>query len=271
MNNREIQLVELNILKQLLPVFEKYQIKYYIMYGTLLGAVRHQGFIPWDDDIDIGVPRNDYERLIDLPQDALPSYLRIRHHRLDERYVRPQIKIEDTRYRICREIQLSDESYIWIDIWPMDGLPHDKIRRQAHLYHLFFWRALFAISFSKRVNINKTRLPILKKVFQNCMSIISNILNINTGKALEKIETVLKECNNIGTSYILSFYSRFKIKDVFPLDFYGEGIQYKFEDMELIGPNNYDGILKKLYGNYMNIPPKYQMMGHFIRKDEEKK
>ena len=73
-NLRELQLTELNILKELLPFFERNHITYFALGGTMLGAVRHQGFIPWDDDIDIGVPREDYERLLSL-QNQLPPHL----------------------------------------------------------------------------------------------------------------------------------------------------------------------------------------------------
>ena len=125
LSNTEIKEVLLNILIELQKSCNRNGIEFYLVGGSLLGAIRHQGFIPWDDDVDIGMKRPDYDKLLELSKkkNFLPSYLKIiSYEQGTSQY--PFIKIIDTRY--CMEqgyVQEGNVTSIWVDILPTDGLP----------------------------------------------------------------------------------------------------------------------------------------------------
>ena len=100
MNLRYLQLLELKIFKNLIQLFEYHHLNYFILGGTLLGAIRHKGFIPWDDDIDIGMPRNDYNKFLDLYKNKLNKELIIRNFKNDKRYKKYFTKVENINHPI---------------------------------------------------------------------------------------------------------------------------------------------------------------------------
>ena len=128
---RNVQLAELDILKLVKRICDKYDIKYSLHGGTLLGAVRHGGFIPWDDDIDIGMPRPDYEEFMRIVRDFLPEHMIYRNFRIGNEDTIFFSRVEDS------SIQVEDSSAIkkrnrnaWIDIFPLDGMPKNVIVRK---------------------------------------------------------------------------------------------------------------------------------------------
>ncbi len=120
----------LSIMEELVDIFRKMEIPYYMQGGTMLGAVRHKGFIPWDDDIDIGVFREDYERLVHEVQNYLPEHLELRTYwdETDHHYYFS--RIVDNRYLIKRmgSLEVRYEN-VWIDIFPLDGMPNGTLAR----------------------------------------------------------------------------------------------------------------------------------------------
>ncbi|WP_051004336.1 LicD family protein [Treponema primitia] len=157
MTLRDIQLIELAILKQVLAIIKSNNLTYFLLGGTLLGAVRHQGFIPWDDDIDIGMPRPDYEKFIEVVNKLLPGNLQLKHFKLDEKYKKYPIRIEDIRYQVQRNDAIQKSIYnVWIDIFPLDGMPGNPLGRSIHKLRLLFRRLLLQYSkFNDQVNIKK--------------------------------------------------------------------------------------------------------------------
>ena len=130
---RKLQKIEADILQVVSKICDEEQIRYYLSSGTLLGAVRHQGFIPWDDDIDIMIPRPDYERFLRVASEKLPPYLALCHYTKDCNYPFRQAKVVDKRYQLVREIFSDNKAYdVWIDVFPLDGLPKGRLSLTAH-------------------------------------------------------------------------------------------------------------------------------------------
>lgn len=129
----EVQKYMLNILKELVSIFDEHDIKYYMIGGTLLGAIRHKGYIPWDDDIDLAIPRDDYDRFLEIANDILPNSLTLRTYD-DESYHHYYFaRIVDTRYKILRMGSVKErEEELWIDLFPLDGLPRNTVKRVIH-------------------------------------------------------------------------------------------------------------------------------------------
>ena len=135
---REIQLGELGVLKKLKEICEDQGLRYFLFFGTLLGAIRHKGFIPWDDDVDVGMPREDYEKLLGYfreNSDALLPF-RLMHFSTNENYIYPIARICDTRYQVDYSETKEYGLGLFIDIYPFDGWGDteedgERIYRQA--------------------------------------------------------------------------------------------------------------------------------------------
>ena len=139
---RKLQLVELDILKEFLRICKKHHLRYYALGGTLLGAVRHEGFIPWDDDIDVGMPRPDFRRFEKIAEKELPEYLHYCSFMKTEGYHHYVPRITDSRVKVIDESAAVDaEKEAWIDIFPLDGMPGNKYLRKFHCFRLLIARA----------------------------------------------------------------------------------------------------------------------------------
>lgn len=127
---RLLQRLEFQMLTHVLAICEKHNLTYYISGGTFLGAVRHQGFIPWDDDVDLALPREDYEKLIAVLPDELPAPLQVSTFRNQRGYHRLWAKVSDPRLLIKNGegSSLASEP-CWIDVFPLDGAPPPGVRR----------------------------------------------------------------------------------------------------------------------------------------------
>lgn len=254
MRIRDLQLTELSILKSLITLFSDYDIKYYILGGTLLGAVRHKGFIPWDDDIDLGLPRHDYETFLSISDEILPDHLKIRNFYSDVSYKKYFSKIEDTRYPIITED--GEKIHAWVDIFPLDGMPSNFFQRKTHCFFLLLVRAILQLSnFKNNFDSRRPNRPFHEKFLIFCGKKFKFLNKIDTFKINKLLDHQLKAYSYSSSHYIINFMGAYKLKEMFPKSYYGDGVPYKFEDMELIGPKNYDAILRQMYGDYMK-PPK---------------
>jgi len=141
----EIKGVALDILKDLAQFCDTHDIRYVLAYGTMLGAVRHKGFIPWDDDMDLGMPRKDYETFLFICNKELPEHVVLRLH--DDNL--GNTSIMDTSLQIPFGDELCSP---FIDIFPLDGYPDDSFRYFIHTNKIKFYRALSKISVIDRLH-----------------------------------------------------------------------------------------------------------------------
>ena len=132
---KEMQHIALDVLIYLDKVCSKYGLKYFIVDGTLLGAVRHKGFIPWDDDIDVGMPRPDFRRFEKIVEKELPEYLHYCSFKKTKGYNHYVPRITDSRVKVIDESASVDaEKEAWIDVFPLDGMPGNKYQiGRAHV------------------------------------------------------------------------------------------------------------------------------------------
>ena len=129
---RPLQLHLQENLKVLDEVFRSHGLRYFLVSGTMLGAVRHKGFIPWDDDVDLGMPRDDYERLIANSKEWLPDYLEFICAEKDSNYPLPFGKIQDSRTTLIEKTYRDYVGGVYIDIFPLDGVSSSKVKRTCH-------------------------------------------------------------------------------------------------------------------------------------------
>ena len=150
----ELQKIELDILKSVIDICDELNLKYYLVCGSALGAVKYNGFIPWDDDIDIGLPREDYEIFIQKAQAMLPEYYFLQNYNTDKNFPLFMTKIRDSRTTFVEmQFQNIDMHHgVYIDVFPLDGYPNKrKAIKKKHLCASFLLHRLetiFAINFS---------------------------------------------------------------------------------------------------------------------------
>ncbi len=145
-SSRESQLIMLDILSDFDEYCDKNNLRYCLAYGTLLGAVRHKGFIPWDDDIDVYMPRADYETLKkNYPADNPNSYLKYQHYSVDDNFPYMFARIADSRTNIENSLRMKPKYHgLWIDIVPVDGLWENP------LLHPVYWAKLNFLKYLQR-------------------------------------------------------------------------------------------------------------------------
>ena len=255
-NLRKLQLVERDILKQIIELCEKHGLRYYLMGGTFLGAVRHQGFIPWDDDIDIGLPRADFEKFWEIAQMELQAPLGYVHFRTSERHIYCNPKVYNYNTRVIDRSGVTEkETYAWIDVFPLDGMPGNSFLRKLYGFYLLFLRFLFVYSqFDKIVAVSLKNRVWYEQILVNIGKVVKFDKILNTRKLMEKIDRALKRFDYETSAYVGNFMGAYRMKEVFPKKYYDETADYVFEGMLCKAPKDYDAILTQMYGDYM-VPP----------------
>ena len=252
---RKLQLLELDMLKEVLAVCGRHGIPYYALGGTLLGAVRHRGFIPWDDDIDIGIPRPDYERFLSFAEKELPAHLHpvwFERQSGDERPVYA-CQVRDDRYEVIQHIANEPiRTNLWIDIFPLDGMPDGKIARKIHSFRLLYRRARIQFSmFDRNVHQHRTNRPWYERAAIRFFRATGFGSRSSPFKMMEKMDRALKKYPYGQCGWLVNFMGAWKLKEMFRKSVYGDGADYPFEDLAIRGPADADAVLTQMYGNYM--------------------
>lgn len=263
---QEVQRDEyLKVLKEELVFIDKVcqekNLKYFVYYGSLIGAVRHHGMIPWDDDIDIIMPRNDYEKFLEyFKNNDTGNYTIVSN---DTDFSVPYLisRVSDNRYHLEFSKTFQHEVGIFIDIYPFDGMGNHKFIANIHGGFLYFLRKFFYVKF-------QTYYPKGRYVKNFFLKVLNKILNLRK-KSL--IASILKRHSKLY-KYEKSKYvncplwaDRYK-KDNIPREWLEKTLRIKFEGIDVNIPAEYDKILKALYGNYMELPPENErIFKHFYK------
>ena len=255
----------LYVLREVTRVLEELNIPYFMQGGTMLGAIRHGGFIPWDDDVDLGIPRADYDRMLKEVAARLPENLELRTYDDETDHHYYFARIVDKRYQIRRMGSIEERlENIWVDLFPLDGMPNGFISRQWHKMRLLVTRLKFHLSCFEKVNIKRPGRPLVERIIIRFAMITHVGSWWNTRKQLDKLDRLLKKYPPEKSRYFVNFTGQtsFKFNEMFMKEIYGQGKAYPFEDMVLIGPEQYDPYLKSLYGDYMTPPKETDRNAH---------
>ncbi len=254
---RNLQLVELEIMRIFSEICDRHNLRYFLIGGTMLGAVRHQGFIPWDDDMDVGMPRPDYERFIGIVKSELPEGYDFLHFRQEGEYKRYFSRVVNTN------VQIVNASYAkplvenaWIDIFPFDGMPSGKLRQKLHFWHMTATRFFYhAACFNELVNLNRPGRAWYLRAAIRFISITHIGSNLNAKKQLARVEKQLLKYPYDQCDYVINLFGAYMSKEIVAKRLLGTLPRYRFEDLLLPGPEYYDPYLRQFYGDYMQ-PPK---------------
>lgn len=225
-------------------------IRYYLAYGTLIGAVRHNGFIPWDDDVDLHIPRPDYERLVRTFYDPNGVYKLVTPN-TDKDYILPFAKVQNTKTARVIWDKIVDHQGIGIDLFPLDGIPDDlssaeKAFKKQNNKWLKVTNRLERFRFTKPNGI-VSRL----KNFAGNMAYISGYSSKSIIKMSQSpLKTDYDSANWVGT--VVGIHSgKFR---PFHKEWF-DACEVEYEGYMLIAPKGYDKILSSIYGDYMQLPP----------------
>lgn len=255
----------MNILCEVDKICKKHNLKYFLVYGSLLGAVRHNGFIPWDDDLDIAMLRDDYEKFLKIAKQELISPYTLCESRYEYRYTNVFAKIfkTDTKYSSKILAKKLSQKGLWVDIFPIDYIKaKDKTvaakKAAKRMRVVMFFRLLLENrttidnSLSKKTKIICKLAKFLPHIL--FLFIINKIFTINSPKKSNF-------CVNYGSNYK---------KEIFSKSYFLQPVATVFENKHFFIPNNPEIILTKMYGNYLEYPPIEQRIpSHDLILNEE--
>lgn len=252
---RRLQLIQTDMLDELDRVCRAHDIKYVIFCGSLLGAVRHKGYIPWDDDADIAMTREDYEKFKLVAHEMNKDICFFQDHTTDPEYRWGYGKLRRTGTSFIRAGQehIHCQTGVAIDIFPFDDIPKSTIGQMLQDFECFCLRK---ITWSEvgRVNL---------KGFWKCWYTL--LSKIPMSFVYKRLSRYTKKSNNKTDNYVrLLMFTSFgklykknpiKLRYGFPKSWILERAEYDFEGRKLYGTKDYDAFLKYMYGDYMTLPP----------------
>lgn len=241
----------LGILVELDRVCNQHGLRYFLTGGSMIGAVRHKGMIPWDDDIDVAMPRDDYERLKLIANEAFDKDFELIHTGNNDSYFwrfaklcHKKTTLVEIEYPFCIE-------GVFVDVFPLDGLPDNMADRIKHYnrYDKRLRELCLLYQPPKQISFKTPRrfLSSLKSKFYHMV--------YSYAKLVDRCESVAKKFSYEESNYIVNFAGIYGIKEITQKKFFSDYILMDFEGYKLRVPIGYDGYLTGVYGNYMELPP----------------
>ena len=256
----EVKSIEKNLLVQFDKLCEHNGLYYTLCGGTLLGAVRHKGFIPWDDDIDVLMPRPDYDRLVnnqDIDFSILPDYCSLANWK-QKTHDYPFLKLIDNRTKI--EIPYLNENYkaknIWIDIFPIDGNPDNEDELIKLYKKAIFYRQLIRLKTANPLAGKSRTKRLLKPILVALVKILDNY------KLCDKLDSIAKSYSFDEHDKIGGVLWGYGPQERIDKKAYLVPIKICFEDLLFNAPSNYHEYFTGLYGDYMKLPPVEKRITH---------
>ena len=250
------KIIQLKILQEVASFCNDNGIRYYLAYGTLLGAVRHKGYIPWDDDIDIMMPRPDYIKFIKT-FNGYSIKSRVDSHLLDSAYPWPFAKVIDTNTVMEEHIKYAyKEMGVYIDIFPIDGVSADKGKLSRQYQYIKLLKLLLSVKRGKKFRS--------RKPWQNFLLNFSSLLSfISYPKLIKRFDTTVSKYGfdeSVNTAIlVMAGYGK---NEIIPKNFYDEIVNLNFEGFSFNAPGEYKQWLEHIYGDYMTPPPPEKRITH---------
>lgn len=243
LEDKELKNIELEILKHIRNVCEEYGLRYYLAYGTLLGAVRHKGFIPWADDIDIWMPREDYEKFLQIQHDSKGKYqVFSTRNRKDYYYEFAKVVDTDTTLEEIGFRPIKDYG-VYVDVFPLDGVP---CKLERFLLKYMFILKTATINIHPELNLTHKELA---KLFR-CIGKLGECLGaFHYPKQIDKIARKYSLASSDFMGYSLD-------KQMMHKSYFEQSVKIEFEHDFFDAPIGYHECLTRIYGaTYMELPP----------------
>ena len=256
---RETQLASLDVLRKIDAVCKAEGLSYWLMFGSLIGAVRHRGFIPWDDDLDIAMSREDYERFLKVFDGAkeLSGLVAVKP---GLGMNRPFLitRVSNPEYKMIGEYgDLVDELGVFVDVYPLDGLGSDM--KQAIVHKTKAYRALIGYLQANNFEYNNRNNGKLKRATKAILSMLRG----EPEKYQKELEEIcIKYSYNSSELVSVLQWTMTPDKSIYERAWFDSTEYLPFEDMVVPVPGGYDQLLRVDYGDYMRLPPEEERVGH---------
>ncbi len=267
-NLRKLQLTELALMKDFDRICKKHGLRYYLLGGTLLGAVRHGGFIPWDDDVDLCMPRPDYMRFLDIAGEELAGKPGIGLVSVysDDTYRQGMAKITDSSVQVInRSANEERHEVAWIDIIPMDGFP-TGISAILQKIRLLFWRVMDCTAEFDYVIDTKRDRGFAGNLAVKMLGAFSKVVRPygdDFHRVLMNTERCLGRYSYDESPRTINLHAARGFREIFDREWLGEGRIVEFEGIPFVAPANIEAVLEAIYGpDYMTPPPEGERNWH---------
>ncbi|MBR5246145.1 MAG: LicD family protein [Clostridia bacterium] len=243
---------QLIIAREIKRLCDKHNIKYFIIAGTLLGAVRHGGFIPWDDDMDIGMLREDYEKFLEIAKSELGEDFFLQTPETDKNYGLPFAKILLNGTILVEATAGSDaKKGIFIDVFPFDVAPENEADRENHNKQTYFYKRLLLAKLNYNVCAKN---DYVKRAVYFALKVMATFYFHD--KLVKKLESEITKYNDKKTEDIVNIGGAYGYKkETIKADWVRDTVEIPFEDMTISAPVDYIKYLETFYGDYMTPPP----------------
>lgn len=249
---RELQLIQIKVLKEFTEFCRLHKLRVYMIGGSLIGAVRHKGFIPWDDDIDVSMPRTDYNTLVELHRNGIKvsencCLLSAEVDNNFNGYI-PQVVYRNSKM-ISRQYRENEELKIGLSIFVYDGVPSGWIAQNIYYKKMYLLRSLYALC---RADFNYVNTKIAKKIGP----LLQPFFKVkNTKKYRDKILKYAQKYDYCDSEYVAPNVDTDAKKELVMRSIYNKFVELEFEGFNCYAASNYIDHLTKYYGDYMELPP----------------
>lgn len=253
----ELQKIEFEMLKHFVEICNKLNLTYYLVCGSALGAVKYQGFIPWDDDIDVALPRPDYEIFLQEANKFLPEHIFLQNYRTESCYyaLGSKLRHSQTTYIEKGIEHLPMNHGVFIDVFPLDGYPTDEreIRAFERKKRYFYRRRYVKLRPILHRDIGLTVCSFLNRCFG---------MYANTAEYVRRNEEWNCRYSVKNSAFWCNYANSASKKEYAPKEQYGRGVMMTFEGLDVRVPENYDAYLTQKYGDWRADLPKEEQVGH---------
>ena len=250
---KKLHSCQLLLAAELKRICEKNDIKYYMIAGTLLGAVRHKGFIPWDDDMDFAIMRKDYSKFISACKNDLGEDFELQEIFSDPYYALPVAKLllKSTSFKERNAAKNECKKGIFIDVFPFDSIPDTEEQRKSHNKNTNFLKRLFL---AKQGYTIAEKGQLLKSAVYFMLKVIS--LFVTKSFIRNRLDAELRRFENENTKKVAALGGAYGYsKESVERKWFEESVELPFEDITLSAPKDYAEYLTYFYGDYMTPPP----------------
>lgn len=252
--------LELEIAAEIKRICEKHRIRYFMIAGTLLGAVRHQGFIPWDEDMDFGMLRADFDRFVETCENELDRekfFLQTEETDPGYTYAFAKIRLNGTRIVEGLSRDAAAHQGIFVDIFPFDNVPDNRLLRKLHERERYVWKNMLAVKLG--YHNGQKRAKSLQKLLGRTAAVLP------VGFIRKQKERAFTRYNGRKTQMVVTAEGSYRYyREMIPYRYTQKLCRMPFADTEFFTFAAYDAYLKDMYGDYMQMPSEEQRNKHAV-------